>query len=91
MPYNVHRLAQNTPYILSYLHKPSIGILTPELEQFQTETRFTYNVLAVCGIFAARIRKCKARPCLQKCGGVLAWEWNVVTQWPRQTVAQAAY
>jgi uncharacterized membrane protein YraQ (UPF0718 family) len=33
-------------------------------------------VSAVCDVFAARIRACVARPGLQKCGGVLAWEWS---------------
>jgi hypothetical protein len=36
--------------------------------------RIAHNVPAVYDIFAARIRACVARPGLQKCGGVLAWE-----------------
>jgi hypothetical protein len=34
----------------------------------------THTVPAVYDGFAARIRACVARPGLQKCGGVLAWE-----------------
>jgi hypothetical protein len=33
-----------------------------------------HNVPAVYDVFATRIRACAARPVLQKCGGVLAWE-----------------
>jgi hypothetical protein len=36
-----------------------------------------HNVPAVYDVFAARIRACAARPGLQKCGEVLAWEWSV--------------
>jgi hypothetical protein len=38
--------------------------------------QMAYNVSAVYDVFAARIRACVARPGLQKCGGVLAWEWS---------------
>jgi hypothetical protein len=38
--------------------------------------KISSNVPAVCDVFAARIRACVARPGLQKCGGVLAWEWS---------------
>ena len=39
--------------------------------------RILHNVPVVYDVFAARIRACVARPGLQKCGGVLAWEWSV--------------
>jgi hypothetical protein len=38
-----------------------------------------HNVPVVYDVFAARIRACVARPGLQKCGEVLAWEWSVGT------------
>jgi hypothetical protein len=39
--------------------------------------KISSNVPVVYDVFAARIRACVARPGLQKCGGVLAWEWSV--------------
>jgi hypothetical protein len=47
----------------------------PEYFQ-QILAAISHNVPAVYDVFAARIRACEARPGLQKCGGVLAWEWS---------------
>jgi hypothetical protein len=61
IPYHCRPIFNFCQYLFHiFLQKPSKPI--------------AHNVPVVYDVFAARIRACAARPGLQKCGGVLAWE-----------------
>jgi hypothetical protein len=66
LPY-IPPISSSIYYFISLVNRLS-NILTKKFN------RMSHNVSAVYDVFAARIRACVARPGLQKCGGVLAWE-----------------
>jgi hypothetical protein len=65
------------PYYKKYTYYISIIFQNMYIHYFifkQISKQMAHNVPVVYDVFAARIRACEARPGLQKCGGVLAWE-----------------